>query len=390
MTDGAKKMGMIEIRKVDDKKSLEQFIQFYYDLYRGCPYAVPFIYSDEVSTLRKDKNPAFEFCEADYFLAFRDGKVVGRVAAIINRKANERWHRQQVRFGYLDFYDDEEVSRLLIRQVELWGLERGMDEISGPLGFTDMDREGMLVEGFDRLSTAYINYNFDYYPKHVERMGRFVKDNDYLEYRIRVPEVTPDKFARLADMVEKRYNLHARKFTRKELVDGGMGRKIFDILNQTYDGLYGFAQLSVKQIDKFVDDYIKKADLNLVTAVVDGNDADRLVGFGIAFPSFSKALQQTRDGRLWPFGWWHLIKVLKFHQTDTVDLLLIGVLPEYRSKGANALIFDDLIKCFRHDGYQWAEAMPQMESNKGVLSHWQYLESEQHRRHRCFSRKIEP
>lgn len=382
-------MSGIEIRKVDDSKSLGQFIQFYYDLYRDCPYSVPFIYSDEVSTLDKDKNPAFEFCDADYFMAFKDGKMVGRIAAIINRKANERWKRKQVRFGWFDFIDDYEVSEKLILQVEQWGKERGMDEISGPLGFTDMDREGMLVEGFDRLATMYINYNYSYYPKHIEHLGRFAKDNDYLEFRIKVPEVTPDKFLRLADMVESRYNLHVLKFTRRQLVEGGMGRKIFDILNQTYDGLYGFAKLSDRQVDKLVDDYIKKADLNLVTAIVDGNKSNCLVGFGIAFPSFSKALRKTRDGRLFPLGWWPLLKVLKFHKTDTVDLLLIGVLPEYRSKGANALIFKDLIQQFRCYGYHWAEAMPQMESNKAVLSHWQYLDSEQHRRHRCFSRPFE-
>lgn len=383
-------MNRIDIRKVEDSKALRQFIQFYYDLYRDCPFAVPFLYSDEVSTLRKDKNPAFEFCEADYFMAFKDGKMVGRIAAIINHKANERWNRRQVRFGWFDFIDDEEVSTQLIHCVEQWGRERGMLEISGPLGFTDMDREGMLVEGFDRLSTMYINYNYPYYPKHMEHMGRFVKDNDYLEYRIHIPEVTPDKFAKVADMVEKRYNLHVQKFTRHQLVQGGKGREIFDIINITYDGLYGFAKLSVKQIDKLVDDYIKKADLNYVTAVVDGNDGNRMIGFGIAFPSFSKALQKTRDGRLLPFGWWPLVKVLKFHKTDTVDLLLIGVLPEYRSKGANALIFKDLIQRFRDDGFHWAEAMPQMESNKAVLSHWQYLESEQHRRHRCFTRPFLP
>ncbi|MCR4583285.1 MAG: N-acetyltransferase [Prevotella sp.] len=376
---------MTEIRKVTSRSELRQFVQFYYDLYRDCPYAVPFLYSDEMDTLRSDKNPSFECCEADYFLAWRDGKVVGRVAAIINRRANERWNRKQVRFGWFDFIDDEEVSRLLLNAVEQWGRERGMTEMAGPLGFIDTDREGMLIEGFEELSTMYINYNYPYYPEHMARMSGFEKDNDYMEYRVKVPEVVPDKFAKITEMVRKRYGLSVHKFTRKELIDEGYGRKVFDLLNATYNDLYGFSRLSDKQIDKLVNSYIKIADLNLVTAIMDG---DKMVGFGITFPSFSRALQKTRDGRFLPFGWWHLLKILKWHKTDTVDLLLIGVLPEYRPKGANALIFDDLIRWFQSYGFKWAEAMPQMETNEGVQSHWQYLESTQHRRHRCFKKNL--
>ena len=378
----------LEIRKVETCKQLGQFVQFYNDLYRNCPYAVPFLYSDELGTLKKDKNPAFDFCEAEYYLAIREGRVVGRVAAIINHRANERWGRKQVRFGWLDFIDDLDVSAALVNAVEQWGQKKGMTEISGPLGFTDMDREGMLVEGFERLSTMYVNYNFSYYPQHIQRLGGFRKDNDYLEFRVKVPEIIPEKIARVAQMVQKRFNLRVHKFSRRELLKEGMGLEVFRILNRTYDGLYGFSQLSEKQIDKLVEDYIKKADLNLVTAIMDDNKDGQMVGFGIAFPSFSLALQKTRDGHLLPFGWWHLLKILKFHATDTVDLLLIGVLPEYRTKGADALIFDDLLHRFQDYGFEWAEAMPQMETNKAVLSHWQYFESEQHRRHRCFSRDI--
>ena len=381
-------MGKVEIKKVVDKKGLKQFVQFYYDLYRDCPYSVPFLYSDEMSTLSHQSNPAFDHCEADYFLAYKNGKMVGRVAAIINQHSNERWNRRQVRFGWFDFIDDHEVSSALLQTVAQWGQERGMDEICGPMGFTDMDREGMLVEGFDRLATMYINYNYPYYVEHIEHFGGFSKDNDYLEFRITLPEETPAKFTKIAEVVEKRYNLHVHKFTRHELLEGGMGREVFNILNETYDGLYGFARLTERQIDKLVDDYIKIADLDLVTAILDGDHDNKMVGFGISFPSFSEALRKTRDGRFLPFGWWHLLRVLKFHKTDTVDLLLIGVLPEYRSKGVNALIFHDLTSRMYKTGYRFAEAMPQMETNKGVLSHWQYYEAEQHRRHRCFSRKL--
>ena len=378
-------MSLIEIRTVGNRKELRQFVQFYYDLYRGNPHAVPYLFFDEMNTLRSDRNPSFECCTAKYFMAFRDGQMVGRVAAIINRRANEQWGVRQVRFGWFDFVDDLNVSRALLDAVAQWGREQGMDQMAGPLGFIDTDREGMLVEGFDELSTMYVNYNYDYYPRHIEQLGGFRKDNDYMEYRIKVPEMVPEKFAKITQMVRQRYGLSVRKFTRHELTSEGYGRTIFHLLNETYKHLYGFSQLSERQIDKLVDDYIKIADMNLITAVMDG---DKMVAFGVTFPSFSRALQHTHDGRLLPMGWWQLLKTLKWHQTDTVDLLLIGVLPEYRSKGANALIFDNLIRQFQQYGFHWAEAMPQMERNEAVRSQWQYLEARQHRRHRCYRKDL--
>ncbi len=378
-------MSKIEIKPVTTRQELQQFVQFYYDLYRDNDCAVPYLYSEEMSTLRHDKNTSFECCESQYFMAFKDGQLVGRVAAIINNRANERWDRKQVRFSWFDFVDDQEVSAALLQAVEAWGRSKGMTEIAGPLGFIDTDREGMLVDGFDKLSTMYINYNHPYYPQHMEQMEGYEKANDWVELRVKVPEVVPEKFAKITEMVRKRYGLRVHKFSRKELIDGGWGKRIFDLLNETYKDLYGFSQLSDHQIGQLVNDYIKIADLNLVTGVMDG---DKLVGFGITFPSFSRALQKTHDGRFLPFGWWHLLKILKWHKTDTVDLLLIGVLPEYRSKGANALIFDDLIRQFQRYGFDWAETGPQMETNEGVLSQWQYLESTQHRRHRCYRKEL--
>lgn len=378
-------MSKIEIRPVTTRQELQQFVQFFYDLYRGNDCAVPYLYSEEMSSLRHDKNTSFECCESQYFMAFKDGKLVGRVAAIINHRANERWECKQVRFSWFDFVDDQEVSAALLKTVEDWGRSKGMTEITGPIGFIDTDREGMLVDGFDKLSTMYINYNYPYYPQHMEQIEGYEKANDWVELRVKVPEVVPDKFAKITEMVRKRYGLRVHKFSRKELINDGWGKRIFDLLNETYKDLYGFSQLSDHQIDQLVNDYIKIADLNLVTGVMDG---DKLVGFGITFPSFSRALQKTRDGRYLPFGWWHLLKILKWHKTDTVDLLLIGVLPEYRSKGANALIFDDLIRQFQAYGFDWAETGPQMETNEGVLSQWQYLESNQIRRHRCYKKDL--
>ena len=376
---------MVELRKVSTKRELKQFVQFYYDLYRGSEQAVPYLFFDEMATLRHDKNPSFECCEADYFMAFKDGRMAGRVAAIINRRANERWKTRQVRFGWLDFIDDIEVSMALLKAVELWGSQRGMTEMAGPLGFIDTDREGMLVEGYDELSTMYVNYNYPYYAEHVESIGGFRKDNDYVEIKVRIPQDDNYKFHRIAGMVKQRYGLRVHKFTRRELVNEGWGREVFHLLNATYKDLYGFSQLSSQQIDKLVNDYIKIADLNLVTAVMDG---DRMVGFGITFSSMSRALQHCRNGRLFPFGWWHVLQVLKRHNTDTVDLLLIGVLPEYRSKGANALIFDDLIQQYQRYGFVWAVTGPQMERNEAVLAQWQYLDSKIFRRHRCFRKLL--
>ena len=378
-------MSKIEIKPVTTRQELQQFVQFFYDLYRNCDYAVPYLYSDEMSTLRHDKNTSFECCESQYFMAFKDGKLVGRVAAIINHRANERWDRKQVRFSWFDFVDDPEVSSVLLKTVEDWGRSKGMTEITGPIGFIDTDREGMLVDGFEELSTMYVNYNYPYYPQHMEQIEGYEKANDWIELRVKVPEVVPDKFAKITEMVRKRYGLRVHKFSRKELVSEGWGKRIFDLLNETYKDLYGFSQLSDHQIDQLVNDYIMIADLNLVTGIMDG---DKLVGFGITFPSFSRALKKTRDGRYLPFGWWHLLKILKWHKTDTVDLLLIGVLPEYRSKGANALIFDDLIRQFQRYGFDWAVTGPQMETNEGVLSQWQYLESNQIRRHRCYKKNL--
>lgn len=377
----------IQVVEVTTSKQRKAFVDFFYDLYRDSPYAVPYLYLAEKLTLKPGSNPAFEFCEAQCFLAYNDGKVVGRVAAIINHRANDYWKREMARFGWFDFVDDPKVSEALLLAVEKWGKGKGMTEIAGPFGFEDMDREGMLVDGFDELSSMYVNYNYPYYPKHMDRLG-YRKDNDYVEYRIKVPEVTPEKFARTAKLIKKRYHLEERKFSHREMTKGGKARELFNILNITYGNLYGYSQLSTEQIDTITNNYIKLADLNLVTCVVDTEKDDKMVGFGVSFPSFSEALRHTRNGHLLPFGWWHLLKVMKWHKTPTVDLLLIGVLPEYRVKGANAIIFNDLISWYRRYGFKYAVTGPQMETNKGVLSQWQYLESEEIRRHRIYVKDI--
>ena len=381
-------MSSVQIKRVETKKDLKAFIEFHYDLYEGNPYDVPNLYSDEWNTLSKDKNAAFDFCEAEYFLALKDGKVVGRVAAIINHRANEKWQKKDVRFGWIDFIDDIEVSKALLKAVEDYGREKGMTSVVGPLGFTDMDPEGMLIWGFDQLGTMATIYNYDYYPKHMEKLGGWEKDNDYVEYRLDVPETAPEKYTKIAEMVEKRYNLHARKLTKKEIFEGGYGKKLFDLINVTYSHLYGFSELSERQIDQYVKMYFPLADLDLITVVEDGNKDNQLVGLAITIPSLTRALQKCRRGRLFPFGWWHLLRAIKFHKTEVVDLLLIGVLPEYRSKGANSLVFADLIPRYVKYGFKWGETHVEMETNESVQSQWGPLDPTMHKKRRCYRKAI--
>ena len=381
-------MSSVQIKRVETKKDLKAFIECHYDLYEGNQYDAPNLYSDELNTLSKDKNAAFDFCEAEYFLALKEGKVVGRVAAIINNKANEKWDKKDVRFGWIDFIDDIEVSKALLKAVEDYGREKGMTSVVGPLGFTDMDPEGMLTWGFDQLGTMATIYNYDYYPKHMEKLGGWEKDNDYVEYRLDVPETAPEKYTKIAEMVEKRYNLHARKLTKKEIFEGGYGKKLFDLINVTYANLYGFSELTDRQIDQYVKMYFPLADLDLITVVEDGNKDNQLVGLAITVPSLTRALQKCHRGRLFPFGWWHLLRAIKFHKTEVVDLLLIGVLPEYRSKGANSLVFADLIPRYVKYGFKWGETHVEMETNESVQSQWGPLDPIMHKKRRCYRKAI--
>ena len=381
-------MSSVQIKRVETKKDLKAFIECHYDLYEGNQYDAPNLYSDELNTLSKDKNAAFDFCEAEYFLALKEGKVVGRVAAIINNKANEKWDKKDVRFGWIDFIDDIEVSKALLKTVEDYGREKGMTSVVGPLGFTDMDPEGMLTWGFDQLGTMATIYNYDYYPKHMEKLGGWEKDNDYVEYRLDVPETAPEKYTKIAEMVEKRYNLHVRKLTKKEIFEGGYGKKLFDLINVTYANLYGFSELTDRQIDQYVKMYFPLADLDLITVIEDGNKDNQLVGLAITIPSLTRALQKCHRGRLFPFGWWHLLRAIKFHKTEVVDLLLIGVLPEYRSKGANSLVFADLIPRYVKYGFKWGETHVEMETNESVQSQWGPLDPTMHKKRRCYRKAI--
>ena len=382
-------MSAIEIKKVESRRDLCKFIDFHNELYKGNPYHVPNLYFDEMNTFRKDKNAAFDFCEAEYFMAYRDGKAVGRVAAIINHSANKKWERESVRFGWIDFVDDIEVSKALLKAVEDYGKSKGMKEIVGPLGFTDMDPEGMLLYGYDQLGTQATAYNYPYYPEHMDRIGGWEKDNDYVEYKLYVPEEMPEKYATIAKMIQKRYNLQVKKLKRNEIYgENGYGRKIFEVINETFKDLYGYSKLTDRQIEQYVKMYLPMADLDLITIIEDWNTPDhKVVGVGISIPSLARALQKC-GGKLFPFGWWHILRALKFHKTEVVDLLLIGVLPEYRQKGANALLFYDLIPHYQRLGFKWGETHVEMETNMKVQGQWQYLNREIHKRRRCYKKDI--
>ena len=382
-------MSLIEIKKVENKKDLKTFIDFHYDLYEGNEYDVPNLFSDEMNTLSKDKNAAFEFCEAEYYLAYKDGKLAGRVAAIINHKANNKWGKKSVRFGWIDFIDDREVSKALLDAVEKYGREKGMEDVVGPLGFTDMDPEGMLVWGFDQLGTMPTIYNYAYYPEHIEALEGFEVDNKYVEFKIMVPDEVPEKYAKIAMMIEKRYNLHVRKLTKKEVFQGGMGQKIFDLINDTYKDLYGYSELSQKQIDQLIKSYLGFLDFNLITCIEDWTDGEhKLIGVGITMPSLAHALRKCRRGRLLPFGWFHVLRAIKMHKTNIVDLLLIGILPEYRAKGANALLFADLIPWYQKYGIEWGETQVELETNAGVQGQWGALTPVMHKRRKCYKKII--
>lgn len=374
----------ITIRKVTTRKELKQFIRFNYELYKGNPYSVPDLCSDMLSTFNREKNAAFEFCEADYFLAYKDEKPVGRIAAIINRRANEQWKQKTVRFGWIDFIDDLEISRALLDTVEKWGRERGMTSIQGPLGFTDFDAEGMLIEGYDQLSTMATIYNYPYYPAHMEQLG-YEKEVDWVEYKIYIPEDTPDKHRRISELIMKKYGLKIKKYTSSKKIAAEYGQAIFDLMNEAYAPLYGYSALTQRQINQYVKMYLPILDLRMVTLVVDADE--KLVAVGISMASLSEALQRAK-GKFFPFGWWYLLKALFIKRPPMLDLLLIAVKPEYQNKGVNALLFYDLIPIYRKMGFVYGESNPELEENGRVQAQWDYFETEQHKRRRAYKKVL--
>ena len=375
---------MVEIRQLNPTRSnLKKFVEFQIDLYKGNPYFVPPLVSDEIATLDSKVNPAFDHCESAYFMAYRDGKAVGRIAAMINKQVNEKENSRQARFGFVDFIDDAEVSKALFDAAEKWAKEKGMNNIVGPLGFTDLDNEGMLINGFEELGTMATIYNYPYYPAHVERLG-YEKEVDWHEFLIEIPEQIPDKHKRIAEIVKKKFNLRVVKFTSRKALKEQYGQALFELINEAYDNLYGYSRLTKRQIDYYIKIYLSMLNLDLVTLIVDGED--QLVGVGISIQSMSRALQKSK-GKMFPFGWWHLLKGLK-GKNDRVDLLLVAVKPQYMGKGVNALLFTDLIPAYNKYGFKWAESNPELESNAAVQNQWEAFPYRQHRNRRAFIKRL--
>ena len=374
----------ILIKTVTTRKELKTFVRFANNLYKGNPYYVPSMPFDDLNTLDKNRNGAFEFCEAEYFLAYRNGVPVGRVAAIVNHRANEAWNVKQVRFGWFDFIDDIEVSSALLEVVTLFGKERGMNQIVGPLGFTDFDPEGMLVEGFDRVSTMALIYNHPYYPEHMKKLG-YYKETGWLESRITIPDHVPERHQHLCDMIVKRYGLKVRKLSRRQIKKENYGRKLFKLINETYCVLYGYSLLSEKQIDQYVDLYLSLVDARMLTFIEDENSD--LIAAGISIPSLAEALQKC-NGEIFPFGWWYLLKAMFLKKPDTLDLLLIGVRPDYQNKGVPTLLFSDLIRTYNKMGFKYAETNANLETNHNVQALWDPFEKEQHKKRWVFGKDI--
>ncbi len=369
----------IDIREAVTRRDMKRFVDFPYRLYKGNQYWCPQIRMDEHKVLDPKKNLAFEYCEARYWLAFRNGELVGRVAGIINTRANKRWKEELVRFGWIDFIDDLEVTRRLIATVEEWGRSKGMVGIHGPLGFTDLDNEGMLVDGFEEMAVLTSIYNYPYYVTHMERLG-FVKAADWVQHEFVVPPTIPEKVTRMADLVMQRYNIRplvARK--PKDLLP--YARKMFTMLNDAFDVLYGFAAITEAQMDAYTKQYFGFIRPEFVSILID--EKDDVVGFGISMPNLTKALQKT-NGHLFPFGFLHILKAIR--KNDVIDMYLVGVRPDFHGKGVTALIFNELHKAYIKHGIRLTISSNQLEENAKALTIWKNFPSRQHIRRRCWVR----
>ncbi len=374
----------VEIIEIEQtKKELAKYVKFGIALYAGNPYYVPPLIFDEIATLMPSKNPAFEVCKAKCWMAMRDGKPAGRITAIINNVVNERTGKKDLRFGFTDFIDDTEVVDALFTTAMKWGKEQGMDSIIGPMGFTDMDHEGMLTEGYEELGTMATIYNYPHYVDHILRMG-FEADANWVEYRIEVPASIPDQLARVGAIVEKKLKLRALKYKSGKKIKADYGVALFELINEAYDQLYGYSPLTKKQINYYIDQYLPILKLENVCVIVDEHDT--LVGVGIAMPSMTKALQKSH-GKLFPTGWYHLLKGM-YGKNDTVDLLLVAVRPELQGKGVNALLFTDLIPVFIKNGYKWAESNLELADNESVQQQWKFFERRLHRKRSVFRKPI--
>jgi hypothetical protein len=369
----------LTIKEVKSKRDLKNFVSFPYSLFKENQYWIPPLRFDEMKTLNKNVNPAFEFCESRYWMVYKGNKIVGRVAGIINSKFNKKFNKKEARFGWIDFENDTEISSLLFNTVEKWAIEKGMASIHGPLGFTDMDGEGMLIEGYEEISTLGNIYNYPYYKKHIEDFG-YSKDIDWIEFRVKIVSSTPDKIARIAQIALQRNKLKVPEFKNaKEMLP--YAKDIFLLINETYKDLYGFVELTDKQIDFYVKQYFSFIRPENLPIVLDENN--KLAAFGITMPSLNNALQKI-NGRLFPFGFLYILREMK--KSKALDLYLTAVRTDLQNKGVNALLIDQINKVCIKNGIQFVETNRELETNEKVQAQWRLYDARQHKRRRCYKK----
>ena len=373
---------MIVIKEVLTKRDLKKFVSFPNQLYKDNKYYVPFLFNDEIDTFTKEKNPAYDFCETKLFLAYKDKTIVGRIAGLINHAYNQKWNKNAIRFTRFDFIDDYEVSSALFKEVVKWGEEQNYDEIMGPIGFTDMDHEGMLVEGFEEFNMSITFYNYPYYLKHMEKLG-LVKDIDWVEYQIKVPTELDARLEKISNRVMERSGFKLVSYTdRKVLYNEAF--EAFSIIDIAFSKLYGTVPLTARVIKKAIDDYIPLVNLNYICSIK--NKDDKIIGFGVLVPSIAKALKKS-NGKLLPFGLFRLLKALK-GKNDVLEMFFVAVAPEYQSTGIPAIMMNELLKTCIKNNIKYCETGPELETNNDVQGMWKGFEKRQHKRRRCFIKKI--
>ncbi len=378
-------MNGLRVIKVNTRKAMNDFVDFPKKLYAKCPYYVPDLDMDVRETFRKKPDNGTSFSELQPFVAYDgQGHCVGRIAGIINHRANTKWKTKNVRFGFIEFIDDPQVSSALLEAVEEWGCEHGMESIQGPMGIFDFDKEGMLVEDFDQLGSMITIYNYPYYPRHLEALG-YEKEVDWVQIHVDVPKEVPPKYARVSKLVKEMFGLHIKKLTSKDIYINGYGKKVFNLLNKAYSPLFGYTELLDEQIKEYVNRYFPLIDKRLLPVVE--NEQGDVVGVAITMNSLSHALQKSR-GKLFPFGWFYLLKALKWQREPKAEMLLVAVHPDYQGLGVNALFFDDLIPIYNQCGFKYAETGPQLEDNVRELSQWKPLNPSLTKRRRCYRKQL--
>ena len=374
----------IEIRQINSKRELKQFIQFANYLYVDCPYYCPPLFFDEMNCFEPDHNPALEVCEYQLWMAFRDGKAVGRIAGIINHKANEKWNYKHVRFGWFDFIDDLEVSRTLLDTVVAWGKERGMDALNGPVGFTDFDHEGLLIDGYDYPAVMASLYNYPYYVKHMEAY-ELTKDADWIELQVYPPNGCPERLNRIAEIVKQRSHVHVDKVKNSRELVRKYGIQYMDVIDEAYQKLYNFQPMTAKQKNYYKDMYFPLLNFDFVTLVV--NEKDEIVGVGLGMPDISDALRKC-GGKLLPLGWYYLLKALKAKHMESFSFLLIAVRPDYQDKGINALFFQDQIPIINKYDIKRLETTNILETNTKNIANFTQFDHKRHKQHRAYIKTI--